>query len=264
MLLAQLVWAILALSGPRSAFAGAWPMPAGRGQSIATLTWQGASRGFDRHGKARIDLGFSKFESALFIEYGLTQHWTLVARPAAQTVRLRTGDTIDEAQGYAASELSLRRALPGRGPWVFAAQAGLFIPGNVENGFDKPLGESGLDWEARLLAGRPLRVGGRQGFTDLQMAWRQRSRGSGNEVRIDTTLGVTLSRHVQVHLQGFTLIGRPPSRPGLRTVDSFKGQASAIWFFQDGQGLQLSFSRALAGRNVVRDSGITLGWWRRF
>lgn len=263
-LTALLVLAVVALAGVTPVFAGAWPMPAGKGQSITTLTWQGAHRGFDRNGKAGITLGFEKFESAIFLEYGLTSHWTLVARPAAQSVRLRTGATVDEAQGYAASELSLRRALPGLGQWVLAVQTGLFIPGNVENGFDKPLGESGLDWEARLLAGRPLHIGGRHGFADLQIAWRQRSRDAGNEVRIDGTLGANVSRRVQVHLQSFTIIGRPSTSPGIRTVDSLKGQFSTVWFFRADQGLQISFSRALAGRNVVRDSGVTLGWWRRF
>ncbi len=239
-------------------------MPAGHGQSITTLTWQGGHRGFDARGKARIDLGFQKFESAIFVEYGLTERWTLVVRPAAQTVRLRTQGTVDEARGYGASELSLRRALPGRGKWVLAVQAGLFIPGNVENGFDKPLGESGLDWEARLLAGRPLRIGRRQAFTDVQLAWRQRAREAGNEIRLDTTLGLSLSRRMQLHLQGFTLIGRPSPSPGVRTIDSIKGQVSTLWFFKNGQGLQLSVSQALAGRNVVRDRGVTLGWWRRF
>ena len=109
-----------------------------------------------------------------------------------------------------------------------------------------------------------MRIGRRQAFTDVQLAWRQRAREAGNEIRLDTTLGLSLSRRMQLHLQGFTLIGRPSPSPGVRTIDSIKGQVSTLWFFKNGQGLQLSVSQALAGRNVVRDRGVTLGWWRRF
>ena len=262
--LAALLAIAFELAGTQPGRCGAWPMPAGKGQSISTLTWQSASVGFDQNGRARPDLHFEKFESAVFFEYGLTSQWTLVARPAAQTVHLRTGSTVDQAQGFAASELSLRRALPGPGHWVLAVQAGLFIPGNVENGFDKPLGESGLDQELRLLAGHAFKWRGRDGFVDIQGAYRQRSRGSGDEWRLDVTAGAMLSSHVQLLAQSFAIIGRPSRRPGFRTVDSLKGQLGGVWFYQQNRGLQLSLSRTLYGRNVVRDTGLSIGWWRRF
>ncbi|PHS23189.1 MAG: hypothetical protein COA85_10170 [Robiginitomaculum sp.] len=246
------------------AYAGAWPMEKGKGQSISTFTWQGGMHGFDRHGKARVDLSFQKYENAIFMEYGLTEKWTVVARPAVQNVRLRFEDVVDQAKGLGATELSLRRALPGWKKWVLSAQAGSFIPGSVENGFDKPLGQSGLDWEVRALAGRSLNMAGRHGFVDLQLAFRERSGGSGNEIRLDTTLGSQITRRMQVHLQSNIVVGLPSSRPDIRTVDSFKAQASAVWFFRRKTGVQLSLSRTLTGRNVVRDSGLTLGFWQRF
>jgi hypothetical protein len=255
---------MLYVACPVSAYAGAWPMEKGKGQSISTFTWQGGVRGFDRNGKARVDLSFQKYENAIFLEYGLTKHWTIVARPAVQNVRLRFADAVDQAKGLGATELSMRRALPGWKQWVFSAQSGAFIPGSVENGFDKPLGQSGLDWEVRALAGRSLKMADHPGFVDLQLAFRERSRGSGNEVRLDTTLGSQLTRRMQVHLQSNIVVGMPSSRPDIRTVDSFKAQASAVWFFKRKSGVQLSVSRTLIGRNVVRDSGLTVGFWQKF
>ncbi len=255
---------ILGIAWCGGSYAGAWPMEKGKGQSITTFTWQGGAKGFDRHGKARVDLSFQKYENAVFVEYGVTEKWTVVARPAVQNVRLRFDEVVDQAKGLGATELSMRRALPGWRQWVISAQAGAFIPGSVENGFDKPLGQSGLDWEVRALAGRPLKLADRPGFLDLQLAFRERSRGSGNEVRLDTTLGSQLSRRLQVHVQSNIVVGMPSSRPDIRTVDSLKAQASAVWFFKRKTGLQLSLSRTLLGRNVVRDSGLTLGFWQRF
>ncbi len=248
----------------RPVVAGAWPMEAGQGQTITTMTWQGSTRGFDPNGKANVDLSFQKYENAIFLEYGLTQNWTLVARPALQNVRLRVGDVVDEANGFGATELSVRRALPGWKQWVLATQAGAFIPGGVENGFDKPLGQNGLDWEVRVLAGRSLNLAGHNGFVDIQAAFRERSRGSGNEIRFDTTLGAMAFQDIQVLFQSYFVVGMPSSRPGIRTVDSFKTQLSGVWFLKKNQGLQVSVSRTLAGRNAVRDTGMTLGFWRRF
>jgi hypothetical protein len=248
----------------QSAFAGAWPMPKGKGQSITTFTWQGATRGFDKHGKAKVDLSFQKYENAIFLEYGLTRYWTVVARPAVQNVRLRNADVVDEAQGLGATELSMRRALPGWKHWVLATQVGAFVPGRVENGFDKPLGQRGLDWEVRALAGRSFLFANRPGFLDVQMAFRERARGTGNEMRMDTTLGHMLTRHLQVQIQTNLVVGLPSTRPDIRTVDSLRGEVSAVWFFRRNYGVQLSASHIMAGRNVVRGSGYTLGFWRRF
>ncbi|MDQ7019018.1 MAG: hypothetical protein Q9M33_07610 [Robiginitomaculum sp.] len=209
-------------------------------------------------------MSFQKYENAVFLEYGLTEKWTVVARPAVQNVRLRFEEVVDQAKGFGATELSVRRALPGWKQWVISAQSGAFIPGSVENGFNKPLGQSGLDWEVRALAGRSLKLAKRPGFVDLQLAFRERSRGSGNEVRLDATLGGQVTRRMQVHLQSNIVVGIPSSRPDIRTVDSLKAQASAVWFFKRKTGLQLSLSRTMVGRNVVRDSGLTLGLWQKF
>ncbi len=255
---------VCASAGVQPAFAGAWPMEAGKGQSISTMTWQGSTRGFDRRGEASVDLSFQKFENAVFLEYGLTENWTVVARPALQNVRLRVGDVVDEANGFGATEFSVRRVLPGWEKWVLSAQTGVFMPGEVENGFNKPLGQNGLDWEIRALAGRSLEFAGRPGFVDIQAAFRERSHGAGNEVRLDMTLGSMAMSRVQLHFQSFIVIGLPSSRPGIHTVDSFKTQLSGVWFFKESQGLQLSLSRTLSGRNIVRDTGMTIGFWQRF
>jgi hypothetical protein len=244
--------------------AGAWPMPKGRGQVISTFTWQGAARGFDRQGNARVDLLFQKYENALFMEYGLTDSWTVIARPAIQNVNLRFDSTVDAANGLGATELSIRRFLAQKKSWVLSMQAGGFVPGSVENGFDKPLGQKGLDWEVRALAGRSLLVMGRPGFLDIQAAFRERSFGSGNEIRLDSTLGIDLSRRLQLLGQANIVIGLPSSRPSIRTVDSIKTQAGLVWFYRPRRGLQVSLSSTFMGRNVERDTGLTIGFWRRF
>ncbi|PHS27849.1 MAG: hypothetical protein COA84_03575 [Robiginitomaculum sp.] len=239
-------------------------MPKGRGQIISTFTWQGAARGFDRQGNARVDLLFQKYENALFIEYGLTDRWTVIARPALQNVHLRFENTVDAANGLGATELSIRRVLAQKGPWVMSIQAGGFVPGSVENGFDKPLGQKGLDWEVRTLAGRSLQVMGRPGFLDVQAAFRERSLGSSNEIRLDSTFGVDLSRRIQLLGQANIVIGLPSSQPAIRTVDSIKAQAGLVWFYRPRRGLQVSLSRTFMGRNVVRDTGVTIGFWQKF
>lgn len=255
---------MIANSGAKPILAGAWPIAAGKGQSIHSFTWQGSTRGFDNKGRARVDLSFQKYENSVFIEYGLTSNLTLVARPAFQDVRLRTGDVIDEAQGFGATELSLRRLVHGGKKWVISGQAGVFVAGSVENGFDRPLGEKGLDWEVRALAGRSLNWLGQPGFVDLQLGFRERARGSGNEIRFDATYGTYVTPRLQILLQSFFVAGIPSTRATIRTTDSVKAQLGGVWFINDTNGLQLSLARTFLGRNVVRDTGVTLSWWKRF
>ncbi len=159
----------------------------------------------------------------------------------------------------------MRRVLSYRRKgWVLSGQAGAFIPGSVENGFDKPLGQRGMDWEVRALAGRSFQLAQRHGFADVQIAFRERSHGSGNEVRLDTTLGRMMANRMQFLIQSNIVVGLPSARENIRTVDSIKGQVSAIWYFTHIYGVQFSVAKTLVGRNVVNDTGFTVGLWRRF
>ena len=73
------------------AHAGAWPQPRGEGLLIVTTLADRAERSYDADRQSIDDGYFHKDETAAYVEYGLTDIDTLVARLAWQDVRRLRG-----------------------------------------------------------------------------------------------------------------------------------------------------------------------------
>ena len=148
---------------------------------------------------------------------------------------------------------------------VVSLQAGAFIPGNVENGFNEPLGQGGLEWEFRALAGRSFAVAGHNAFADIQLAYRSRARRADDEIRASATVGYYPKPNLLLMGQAFTVHGLPSAHDNIQTIANLKVQFGGVWFFSSGQnGIQIAGARTLYGRNVIRDTGLTLSWWHKF
>jgi hypothetical protein len=82
--------------------AGAWLQPQGEGLAIATTDFSDSTRYFDSHGKLIPIPDYQKFPLGTYIEYGLSDEFTLVAQPffdsdkqatSPSPTRLTTGGT---------------------------------------------------------------------------------------------------------------------------------------------------------------------------
>ena len=94
---AFLVAALLSIiSAP--AFAGAWTRPAGDGLLITSF-------GHHRFDLGAEGFGYSKFETALYAEYGLTDRFTLTGRLSQETRQRRF--QVEQRQGGAPTLRSL-------------------------------------------------------------------------------------------------------------------------------------------------------------
>ncbi len=65
----------------RQASAGAWTLPDGDSQIIAGVTYSTASKSFDDSGNT-VPISYRKILSQAYIEYGLTNDYTLILEPA--------------------------------------------------------------------------------------------------------------------------------------------------------------------------------------
>ncbi len=63
------------------ASAGAWLQPQGEGLAIAATDFSDSTRYFDSHGKLIPIPAYQKFSLGTYIEYGLSDEFTLVAQP---------------------------------------------------------------------------------------------------------------------------------------------------------------------------------------
>lgn len=262
-LAAALGAAAMALLAPGAAEAGAWPKKRGEGQAIIQLAVDKADRAYDVDGDAVTPVSFDKTELSIFLEHGLTDRLTLVARPAIQSVQLDQGAATDKAEGLAATELGLRWAFLANGGWVGAVQGGLVMPGAAENALDRGLGEGTTGGEARLLLGKGWGDGARGGWLEGQAAYRAYEGDARDELRLDATLGLRPWRGWAGMAQAYAIASDGTEAPAERSFASLKGQLSVVKDLSSSLSLQAGAVRTLAGRNVVEEEAAFVAlWWR--
>ena len=227
---------------------------------ITTTLFDRADLSFDDAGARRDDGYFYKDELALYLEYGLTDRFTLVARAAWQTVERRSGLDRDSAQGFAATEIGLRGALYADDRQIVSLQAMAILPGEGENISNQPLGEGGNAWEIRALWGANP---GDALFADAQLAYRQREGVFSDEARLDLTLGWQPARRWHVLAQEFSVWSLEAARPGIHEFEQHKLQLSVGREFGAVE-YHLGASVTPAGRNTIEERAVFVSVWRRF
>jgi hypothetical protein len=242
------------------AHAGAWPQPRGEGLLIVTTLADRADRSYDADRQSIDDGYFHKDETAAYVEFGLTDVDTLVARLAWQDVRRLRGPSYDHAQGLSASELGWRRLIWQGERAVLSGQLTALIPGQGENVSNQAFGSGDMAGEVRALAGRSL---GQRGFAEAQLAWRWREGPWLDEARLDLTAGWQLTERWQVLAQSFSVWSIEDDQPGLRSFDQHKLQLSLSRAI-GRQTLQLGASITPSGRNAIEQEAVFLSVWRRF
>ncbi|PHR62517.1 MAG: hypothetical protein COA47_03855 [Robiginitomaculum sp.] len=250
--------------GTRSAHAGAWTREPGSFEVISTVSYHSGYVEFDDSGVRNDLVDFSKFESVFFIEYGILENWSAMARLVLQQVSVARGAMVDEAQGLGATELSLKRNLGQFKDWVFAAQGRISIPGDAENRLDLRLGEGNLEWEVRGLVGHSFALGNTRGFVDLQLARQFRIQPNADEWHLDMTIGYRPTATIMTMAQVFVLRGDEVQTLAARTLASTKVQGSLVWFFKPHHGIQLYAAKMIDGRNTIADRTIGIGYWFDF
>ena len=206
------VWALLLLC-PTLCWAGAWPLPSGHGQIIQTNLIVKADKGFDQRGTLNLPVQFSKFETSVFLEHGLTDTTTLVLATSFQDLQFTAGVDQVNFKGFGETEIGLRHVLWHKGPSVIAGQATVILVGQGETVSDADLGVGGTQYEARLLAGRSFKLTGRDAFVDLQVAHRFRQSAFPEEWRFDVSAGVRPLPKWQILAQSFYVYGARGAKP---------------------------------------------------
>lgn len=246
------------LSAP--AYGGAWPQDKGRGLIISGLLLSGADYLIDDGGDRQPGLYFSKYETSIHAEYGLTDRWTLVLQLAAQQVSQDNNGITDTASGLSASRIGLQTQLWRNARWILSLQGSAVIPGGGENVADRPLGDGANGMELRGLLGRSV---GNAGFADIQYGYTWRSENYPSEQRLDLTAGWRLSPRVSVMMQSFNTLGAADRQRNNRAFAQHKLQLSAGVTFGNGELVAGAFT-TLDGRNAIDESGWVISWWRRF
>jgi protein XagA len=248
---------------PSAAWAGAWTLPEGTGQWLATVTGTSATSYFSDSGLASTPR-YSKEEMQVLIEYGLTDRLTVIVDPGLLNIDI-AAPTSASRFGLDYTEFGARYGFWQSPDWVVSGQATLRIPGTTDTSNPAAIGYTDVEADFRALLGHNFSVAGMPAFFDFELAERWRTDGYPSEFRVDATLGVKIFPRWMLLMQSFNVIseGAGISYFG-GSYEYYKFQLSAIYALTDTWSLQFGGLTTFAGGNALQENGVVLGVWHQF
>jgi len=245
-----------------AAFAGAWLMPPGAGQIIASTAFSGSTRAFDAKGRLIAVPSYEKFELGAYVEYGLTDWLTVIAAPAYD--RIRQPPPAASYNGAGESAIGARVGLYRSDADVVSVEASLRTPGasiNDSVGPLQPRRAGALD--LRVMAGRNFDFAAMPWFAEAQAGYRFYAQHQPGEGRLDLTLGARPAPELLVLAQSFSAISNG-SGNGFKHSLWTKLQSSLVYDVAPQWSLQIGAFLTVAGTNAGRELGPIGGVWHRF
>jgi len=247
-----------------AAWAGAWLQRKGEGVFISSLS----SHVFEGEGPR-----LQKLESAFYLEYGLHEHVTAVARWAVEehqqvtliSERTPIGwvdrQTLTVQTRLSDLELAVRFPVFKRTSWVVSGQLTGML--SVEDRLAWTPDRSGLGdgYEGRLLVGRSL---GQNAFAEGQIALRHWPGAALTETRFDTTMGWRVYRGVEVMAQTYSTWGAANTLMQGRPYSAHRIQVSVQAPLLGFHRVQLSALDTVHRDGLPREQAYMVSIWRRF
>jgi hypothetical protein len=118
--------------------------------------------------------------------------------------------------------------------------------------------------EVRLLYGHTFKLGGRDGFFDVELGHDFLSGARPDENPLDLTAGWWIGRNHMLMAQSFNLFAGAGATPSYPAFNSHKVQLSWVWRRSQRSLYQLGVFFSPAGNNALEEDGVCLSLWRRF
>lgn len=243
--------------------AGAWLMPAGDGQAITTLRVYKSQGGFDDRGQPLPAARYERTELATYVEYGLTDRFTVGAEPRYQKAISGVGAFRAEGRGFGDLDVFVRRRLFTYGPWVTSVQGLVKFP-MYDRAANPARGNGRREYEMRVGAGRNIRFF-MPGFLDGELAYRRGTKGLADQLRVEATVGMRPNARLTLLAKGarFRSDGLGDGLPG-SSYDLDKAEVSAVLRLNKSLSAELGISRDLSGERVGLGHALSAALWLRF
>jgi len=253
------------LFAPSITYAGAWNLPAGEGQIIATYNYSQADEAFSDIDFSDPAVEFTKSEVRVFYEHGLTKHLTAVVNGAHQTIGFRGQQSSINFSDFDNTELGLRYQIIRREGLALSLQGSYIIGGGPPESI-LDIGNRQDSFELRGLWGQSKEFENYAIFFDAQAAIRARNTDRIEDWRADLTLGWKDKKKWSAFLQGFYTERGSFGRDGfvVPIQKRAKLQASLVYEYKKNRLVQLGFLETLGGRNIVKERSVSLGTWIRY
>ena len=251
------------LSG--QAFAGAWNQRAGEGQVISTSYWSNAGQIFNDDFEAVPLRGFTKTETRLYIEQGVTEWLTLVGNGGFQTLNFRDGDSRFDFDGLDDIELGLQFKVHAQEGLAAALRASYIIDSQLDNQAVDVL-RGGDQYELRGLIGQSRETLLGDFFYDAQLAVRSENFESLDGAQGALTLGYKPTDRWLVLSQSFINYSDGDEVDGFVVSEQtqLSSQISIARQYKPGRYIQLGAGQTFFGQNIVKERSLFIGVWTEY
>jgi hypothetical protein len=242
------------LISAQAAEAGAWTLPEDGWQIVSEYSYSRAAYQFG----SPWPVAFGKLFLKDNCEYGLTDGVTLIVAPQYVMAVSRTDDADYYARSFTLEAGA--RALLYDDAGVLSLQASY----KTEGAFAQTVSDGrtqAQQIELRLSYGTGFELFGKDGFADIEAAWRLIGRPHPNEIVADATLGLWLTEKDQLLLQSFNIVSAGEVQPPFTAYTLFKAELSMVHKLSRRWSLQSGLFVTYAGSDVVAEHGMTVSAW---
>jgi hypothetical protein len=237
--------------------AGAWLQKKGHGLLILSTTMLSGDKVFDTDGRPFSIPRYNRFDADAWLEYGLTDQFTLVLQPALRSVRVAKPYDL-RYTGFGDSSFGLRIGLWSSSDTVFSVQPMVRVPGGPL------LAGTHVQTEIRLLYGHSYWLGAWPAFIDTEFAYRFGGGVLPDEAHSDVTLGVRPRPDTMVMAQMFGTFAFIRAEGFYASGWEYKAAVSLVWDFARNWSVQAGGIATVAGANTLRERGYFAAIWKRF
>lgn len=250
------------ISSPQSE-ASPWPREKSR-LFVSTKANYFAATGAAALPGATAPAQFERFDSDLFVEYGLGRRVTLNAKVVYGQAEFFDGFERKRVDGFAEFEGGVQYAIFRRRADALAVKATGVTPTRFENGGRPGVVSDGVDAEVRVLYGRNLFNRPIKAYATGEAAYRRRFGDGADQARADIVLGLEPTRRILALIEAQSRLSLRNEASGGADYDVLIVQPSIVWRAKRRWSLQAGASLEVAGRNLDRGSGYFLALWSEF
>lgn len=250
---------------PLSAFASAWNPEKGKGEIITGFVYAKADEAISPAGD-RVDLSlYRKTISQTYANLGLTDRIALVGTFDLQDTQIIGPDVAISFFKPSTISAGLQYQLSRREGHAVSLSLsyvdGIDLPAQlltIENR-EPAIELRGLWGESRSILGRNM-------FAEVQLAGRAYLDGQYASAHSQITLGVEPTDRIMLltkgrltHIGSGTFQGFP-----LSNQTRWESESSIVYRFRNSDYIEFGYTTILGGENTVLESGLKLGFWKKF
>jgi hypothetical protein len=265
------LFSCLAASLSQEAASGAWTLEPSRAQMILTGAYSSSNTFINGEGETLPLQNFTKNDSRIYLEFGLYENLMVFGQAGYQFIEFQGVGSEVSFAGFDETKLGFQYKIKESRNSA-ASVSGSYI---ADGGLDDPrldLGGRNNEIEIKALYGRsgtnkPSKSLKLNWFYDFQIGTRYDLKSDNfSQWQVDLTLGAKPHEKWMGLIQFYGLNVKEQRNQGFIVPKSnhAKLELSLAYQIKPGQYIQFGALRTLAGRNVVKESGLFTGVWRKF